>query len=399
VRATSSNILAFATKGTDTNEELRMRRLLSATSARFLAFDKKAKRKSFRHVMASIWRQRPDLVVMEGTGLAGGLACLIARVLGRTRFVLSSGDAVGPFVSAHSVFAGPVFAIYERILCRLSDGFIGWTPYLSGRALTFGAPRAVTACGWAPSPLHGEAALAARKMIREKLGIPNNAIVFGLLGALEWNPRRQYCYGMELLQARQLVKRSDVCVLVVGGGSGLEKLRGMAGDMLGSAVFLPGPVPLDQVSTYLAAMDLASLPQSRDGVGNFRYTTKISEYAAAGLPMITGRLPLAYDLDDGSMFRLPGETPWSQLYISALAKLMNEISPQTLASAQSRVERIRAEFDPEKQVRRVTRFINDLLDEILGDQALSEPAVARATPERADIAAGLQRIPEASNVS
>jgi Glycosyl transferases group 1 len=399
VNAKSANILAFATKGTDTNEELRMRRLLSATSARFLAFDKKAKHKSFRHVISRIFRERPDLVVMEGSGVAGGLACLLARILGRTRYVISSGDAVGPFVSAHSLLAGPVFAIYERLLCRLSDGFIGWTPYLSGRALTFGTPRAMTACGWAPAPLHGDDAAEARKAIRQKLNIAPDAIVFGLLGAVEWNPRRQYCYGMELVHARHQVKRSDVCVLVVGGGTGLEKLRGMAGDMLGSAVFLPGPCPLDQVSTYLAAMDLASLPQSRDGVGNFRYTTKISEYAAAGLPMITGRLPLAYDLDDGSMLRLPGKMPWSPEYISALAKMMNDITPQFLASAQARVERIRSEFDPEKQVHRVTRFISDLLDEILGDQALSEPAVARATPERGDRAAGLRPVPEASNIS
>ena len=80
------------------------------------------------------------------------------------------------------------------------------------------------------------------------------------------------------------------------------------------------------MSRYLAAMDFASLPQSRDGVGMFRYTTKISEYAAAGLPIVTGRLPLAYDLDDGTMIRLPGFAPWSPQYIAAMADLMNEVT-------------------------------------------------------------------------
>ena len=28
--------------------------------------------------------------------------------------------------------AGPFASIYERLLCRFSAGFIGWTPYLRG---------------------------------------------------------------------------------------------------------------------------------------------------------------------------------------------------------------------------------------------------------------------------
>ena len=43
------------------------------------------------------------------------------------------------------------FAMYERMLCRFSAGFIGWTSYLVGRAISFGAPRGMTAAsgpGW-----------------------------------------------------------------------------------------------------------------------------------------------------------------------------------------------------------------------------------------------------------
>ena len=61
-------------------------------------------------------------------------------------------------------------------------------------------------------------------------------------------------------------------------------------------------------------MDVASLPQSVDGVGSFRYTTKLSEYLAARLPVVTGEIPLAFDLDDGWMWRLPGDAPWEERY-------------------------------------------------------------------------------------
>ena len=363
MNASTWRILAFATKGSQTNEELRLRALLEGTGAVFIPYDKKAKRKSFFGVLKRVFAERPDLLVMEGTGLAGGMVCLLARMFGRTRYVVSSGDAVGPFVAAHSMIAGPAFSIYEGLLCRFCDGYIGWTPYLAGRAMTFGAKRAVTASGWAPSPLNETDAMEARRNLRAQLGIPGERIVFGLAGALTWNARRGYCYGLELVQAMSKVKRSDVCALIVGDGSGMEKLKQLAGSRLGQSIFLPGNVAMNDVSKWLAAMDVASLPQSLDGVGSFRYTTKISEYAAAGLPIVTGRLPLAYDLDDGSIVRLPGETPWSPIYINALADLMESVTDHSLAELKQKVRRERREFDPAEQARRITNFIVELLED------------------------------------
>ena len=94
----------------------------------------------FRRLLLEMWRIRPDLVVMEGTGLAGGAALILARAVFGQRYLVSSGDAVGPWVGTRSRLLGPVFGLYERVLCRLAAGFIGWTPYLVGRALTFGTP-------------------------------------------------------------------------------------------------------------------------------------------------------------------------------------------------------------------------------------------------------------------
>ncbi len=375
----SCRILAFATKGSGTNEEDRLRLLLSRSHAEFIAFDKGNKRKSFKEVLTRVFRERPDLLVMEGTGIAGGVVCLLGRLFGRTRYVVSSGDAVGPFVAAHSVLTGPVFELYERLLCRLSDGFIGWTPYLAGRALTFGSPRAMTACGFAPSPLDKIAAAEARQRIRQTLGIPPTAVVFGIAGAVNWNPRRAYCYGLELVQAMQSCDRKDICLLIVGGGSGLDHLKKLAQDRVGKTVFFTGQVLASEVSGYLAAMDIASLPQSRDGVGMFRYTTKISEYAAAGLPIVTGRLPLAYDLDDGTMIRLAGFAPWSPQYIKGMADLMNSMTVESAQAAKAGVNRVRPEFDPAEQVARTTRFIADLLDEIPDKR---EHATTASSPER-----------------
>ena len=134
-------MLGFATQGSGGDDEARLRALLEPLNAEILPFDRRAKAAELPRRLGGLRTERPDLVVMEGTGGAGGLALLLGRLGYGIPYVVSSGDAVGPFVTAQSRLAGPVFGLYERWLCRLSAGFIGWSPYLTGRALTFGARR------------------------------------------------------------------------------------------------------------------------------------------------------------------------------------------------------------------------------------------------------------------
>lgn len=353
----------FATKGTGTNEAVRMVKLLSEIpGATEWPFQKSRKLASFRNLLQAVRRQRPKLLVMEGTGIAGGLVCLMARLLWKVPYVFSSGDAVGPFIAAHVPIAGPPAAIYEWLLCRWSAGFIGWTPYLCGRAMTFGAPRAVTAPGWVLGGNPVGDCQTARVDWRAQWGIPESAIVVGLLGALEWNRHRQYGYGLELVRAAHRVERHDMVFLIVGDGTGLTRLREEAGSLLGTRIFLPGAVPLDRVIPALSAMDVASLPQSMDGVGLFRYTTKISEYAAAGLPVITSRIPMAYDLGGEWMWRLPGAGPWEETYVGALATLLQTLDRGQIEVRSRAIPKSLDAFQCEPQVRRVTKFIEEIME-------------------------------------
>jgi hypothetical protein len=299
--------------------------------------------------------RRPDLVVMEGTGIAGGAAVILGKVLRGVPYVVSSGDAVGPYVRLAHRWLAPLAALYERLLCRLCAGYIGWTPYLVGRALTFGAPRAMTAPGWSAAPRPQD-----RKARREELGIPAEATVFGLVGSLEWTEGIEYCYGKELVEAVLRTERPDLRVLVIGDGSGLERLRSLAGEELGRRVLLPGRVPRESVMSYLAAIDVASLPQSVDGVGSFRYTTKVSEYLGAGLPVLSSQIPLAYDLDEGWIWRIPGEAPWDPRYVAELARLMESLDVDELASKRRALPATMPLFDRANQERSVAEFLSDL---------------------------------------
>jgi glycosyltransferase involved in cell wall biosynthesis len=356
-----SRIFAFATQGAWGDDEARLLTLLTNFDPIIFPFDRKGKWRSFRKLMKALLQQRPNLAVMEGTGIAGGLAIMFARLVAGIPYVVSSGDAVGPFVGRQRPLLGPIFGLYERLLCRLSAGFIGWTPYLSGRALTFGAPRAMSAAGWAPYYPSLDELAASRERIRQKLGIGPNDLVFGLVGSLAWTQRVRYCYGLELVRALGRTTRRDLKVIIVGDGDGRPHLEQAACKELGARVFLTGRVPRDQVPDYLSAMDVASLPQSVDPVGSFRYTTKLSEYLAAGLPVVTGQIPLAYDLGDDWLWRLPGNAPWDERYLQALANLMEHVSSSELTAKLEAVPDHLPEFDRSRQVDRVTAFLMDLL--------------------------------------
>jgi hypothetical protein len=359
----STQILCLATHGEDHLDAERLRYLLEPLSPQSYPFDHARKLRSAVGLARVVRTQRPSLVVMEGTGLAGGITLLALSFVSRVPFVVASGDAVGPYLGLRSRLAGILGGLYERLLCRRCAGYIGWTPYLVGRAITFGARHAMTAQGWP----RGHASDGARETIRKQLGIPEDALVVGLTGSLNWRARIGYAYGAELVRAMHDVKRRDVVVCIVGDGPGRERLIEMAGQDLGARIIIPGRVPPEDVADHLAAFDVASLPQSVDGVGSFRYSTKLSEYLAAGLPIITGQIPAAYDLIGESCWRLPGQTPWSDTYVAAMVELLEGLSAPAIAERREAVRRRSDDtFDQLAQQRRTTEFISDILAQLRG---------------------------------
>lgn len=353
----NGRVACFATQGPGSFDEERIVALLADAAPEVWRFDRSRRARGAWRLLRHGLRSRPDLVVMEGTGIGGGVAVMSLRLLAGVPFVVSSGDAVAPYMAARSRVGGLVGAVYERALCRLSAGFIGWTPYLAGRALTLGAPSAMTAAGWAPTAVQA----GDRERVRDVLGIPQDAIVFGIAGSLGWTSRYGYCYGWELVRAIGQIERPDVHVLVVGDGSGRVRLEEVAAGS--DRVHLPGRVSRSEVAAYLSAMDIASLPQSVDGVGSFRFSTKLCEYMAAERPVVTGRLPFAYDLDEGWLWRLPGTSPWDPRYIAALADLMQTISAADIRQRRLALPAAPALFDRATQQRRAGRFIDDRLSD------------------------------------
>jgi hypothetical protein len=356
-----TQVLAFATLGPDSNEERRIRDLLGGLNLELVPFDRARKFRMFWRLLQRIRRTRPNIVVMEGTGIAGGAALIASRLLLGQRYVVSSGDAVGPWVGTRSRVLAPFFGVYERLLCRLAAGYIGWTPYLVGRALTFGCRQGITAAGWAPFVRSAEERSLDRPRMRQLLKIPPHHLVVGIAGTMQWSNRYSYCYGRELIDAAKLTSKETVTFLLVGDGDGRQRLERLASGLPPGRVVFAGKVRQDELPAYYAAMDIGSLPQSVDGVGSFRYTTKLSEYLAFRIPVVTGQIPMAYDLDSGWLWRLPGRAPWDQRYVAALAELVDRLTPEEYADKQSSIPVLPSEFDLHNQRARVNDFILDLV--------------------------------------
>jgi glycosyltransferase involved in cell wall biosynthesis len=354
-------VAVFSTLGVGSHEEDRIVSLTAALNPTVWPFDRANKRRCAVTLLRRLRRERPDLVVIEGTSIVAGAVVLLGRLLFGVPYVVSSGDAVGPFIRLIAPKLGPAGYLYELALCRWCAGFIGWTPYLAGRSMTLGAPRAMTAANWAPPQTSGA---EDRAEVRRELGIGEDAIVFGLVGSLIWNERVGYCYGLELVRALRRTARRDVCVLLVGDGDGLPRLAADAAADLGVRIHLTGRMPREHLGRYFAAMDVASLPQSVDGVGAFRYTTKLSEYLAAGLPVVTGQLPFAYDLGGDWLWRLPGDAPWDETYVDALADLITRIAAADVQQRRASVPTDLPVFDEQLQRHRATAFLCDVLDRV-----------------------------------
>ena len=87
-------VMCFATHGDDHLDAQRIRYLLEPLRPEVYAFDYDRKIASALGLLKAVLERRPNLIVMEGTGVAGGVTLIALNAVLGVPFVLSSGDAV-----------------------------------------------------------------------------------------------------------------------------------------------------------------------------------------------------------------------------------------------------------------------------------------------------------------
>ena len=308
-------ILCLITAGQDGQDALRARHLTAGLDGEttFFAVDKELSRRKTSYAVWSLLLSRPwDLVYQEGTGIASGLSLVQAARVRPLKYVVSSGDPIsGFFQVTEGPLQGSAFGFYERLLYRRCAGFVGWTPYLTGRALQLGARRGATVEGGADLSVFTPAASTERQAARERFGLAQDHLVLGVAGSLRWNVRQTYCYGLELIEVLKRVTRPDISLMIVGDGNGRAILEQMVPDNLRRRVVFTGRLPQADVVPAMQAMDIGFITQTLDALGSYRLTTKLPEYLACGLPVAMSPVPGFYDYAAPAGWALPPFHPAS----------------------------------------------------------------------------------------
>jgi len=120
-----------------------------------------------------------------------------------------------------------------------------------------------------------------RRLIREKYRIPDDSIVVGFIGSMvPW-------HGIDMLLdslGDMLAHNPDIHLLLVGDASQVDLAS--KDDKLKGHVTFTGRIPHDAIPQYMAAMDIAVLPNSN----NYGSPMKLFEYMAAGKPVVAPQL-------------------------------------------------------------------------------------------------------------
>lgn len=357
-------ILCIVTGGA--GDGRRARRLLSAVPSVVTYYDvdkSRSRRDSSREIWSLISSRRWDLVFQEGTGIAGGANLIRAARRNGQPYIISSGDPIGGFFR---VTRGPAFGFafeqYEKLLYRNSTAFVGWTPYLTGMALRMGAPRGATIEGGVDLDTFQSFDSDRRLRIRTELGIPDDHIVCGVVGSLQWNPRHNYCYGLELAESIKYVNRNDASFVVVGDGSGLQELQRRVPQHLSDRVVFTGRVEPKRVVELLNAMDVGLITQTLDGLGSYRLTTKLPEYLATGLPIAMSPIPGYYDYVAEAGWSLPPVHPANAAFHEAFARWLDALDRDDIALRSAKARQIAIErFDYNSLCPRFSLFVEDIL--------------------------------------
>ncbi len=135
----AAEILGFATQGAGGNEEQRLRGLLSRLPAEIFPFERRDKLGCFWGILQRLRGRRYRLVVMEGSGVAGGSALLLGRWLYGSRYVVSSGDAIAPFLRARWPLAAPIFEFLRAVALPQLQWFHRLDPVPGGSGADHGS--------------------------------------------------------------------------------------------------------------------------------------------------------------------------------------------------------------------------------------------------------------------
>ncbi len=163
------------------------------------------------------------------------------------------------------------------------------------------------------------------KSLKNKYKLKNNLLI-GVMGTINWNSKYQICYGWELLECLNILKKYKIKGIIIGDGSGLPYLKKKA-QMYGikNKICFLGHLPYKDIPKYLSLFDIGLSTQTNNTVGWFRTTGKLPEYLALNIYIIATKIGEAKRVLNGIGSLLPYNGIKDRTYPNKLAKEIKKI--------------------------------------------------------------------------
>ena len=231
---------------------------------------------------------RPHTIYVFDMSLSGVLAATVVHLVRRTPVLIDTGDAIYELAKAIGRGRAGRFATLAlewhslKLARRMVVRGRGHVDLLAARGIP---------SDWLPDGV--ETDLFTPDGDGQLPGIPgrDRPLVVGVLGSTIWNPRTRSCYGLELLEMLRLLPGLPVRGLIVGGGSGLVRLRELAEEWgIADRVDTVGPKPYLELPQWIRRMDIALSTQTDDIPGSVRTTGKLPLYLSCGRYIMASRV-------------------------------------------------------------------------------------------------------------
>jgi glycosyltransferase involved in cell wall biosynthesis len=227
-------------------------------------------------------RHRPDVIYVMDTAYTGVIAGCLAKSWLDCKLITDTGDVAYELAKSVGTYSRKQLALIqwvEQMAMLRSDAIVVRGSYHKTWLEKQGIFKAV----FIPDGVDkAEIEPIDRAESKRNLGL-DQYLVVGMIGNMAWSERHQICYGWDIVEALGLLQDLPVKALLVGDGDGRSILEQRV-EALGirDRLIFTGRVPYEELSQYLAAMDVCVSTQSNDLVGMVRTTGKLPLYLAHG---------------------------------------------------------------------------------------------------------------------
>ena len=332
---------------------------------RIIYRDNDAKLKSIFKFINEIIRQKPEIVYVEQIAFSGCIAVIIARLFVRFKYVLCVSDAYAELVKANhdKAIIVSLAKIFENIWLRAADYLLTCNPLHADLISSRPPLRSVDYIEHAVDtelfrPLRAEG-------LRRDLGLEGSLVV-GIVGSIIWARRYNFCYGWEVVEALKFLKDLDIKALIVGEGSGLERLQNMAREYrIDDRVIFTGKIRHEKIANYINCMDVCLSTQSNDAVGYVRCPAKLSEYMACGKYIISTDVGYARLYVERVGELLPYRGVKDDSYPERLAEHLRTLysNRDLLKKGEAGISIVRDSLQNKMLSQKLESILNDLADE------------------------------------